>query len=134
MKERERRTRPPRRRVLPLKLYRITYIFNSTHTQKHTRIIILKSNHLSLLLKLKFEFNEYRRVFLGAPSSKVFVRCLLVFSRASKCVCVRKNSLFELISATNSPHFCSRCCCVRRVRNLSLLFINGHAISRIVEI
>ena len=58
MNERERETNPSSaRRVLLLRLQRITYIFTSTHThKKRTRILLQKSNHLSLLLKLKFEF------------------------------------------------------------------------------
>jgi hypothetical protein len=52
------------------------YIYFDTHKKKHTRILLLKSNRLSLLLKLKFEFNEYRRVFRESA------RCLPVFSRA----------------------------------------------------
>ena len=52
------------------------YIYFDTHKKTHTRILLLKSNRLSLLLKLKFEFNEYRRVFRESA------RCLPVFSRA----------------------------------------------------
>ena len=52
------------------------YIYFDTHKKTHTRILLLKSNRLSLLLKLKFEFNEYRRVFRESA------RCLPVFNRA----------------------------------------------------
>ena len=102
MKERE-RDEPVLLRETSFTIKTLThnvYIYFDTHKKTHTRILLLKSNRLSLLLKLKFEFNEYR--LPKALAAYQFSVGLDVF------VCMRKNScVLELILATNLPHFCS---------------------------